>query len=112
VILASETITRRRFAAGSWGTGGIFTNSSSSDTSIKANVQPLTPDQLQRLAEGKRGRKSRLVMTTSDLRISDGTTPTDRVVIDSIVYEVDSVERYRGILPHYEAVVLAVQEGE
>jgi len=115
VILATGTYTRRRGTAKAIDPAtGHATTPTWSETSITANVQPLSPEQLSRLPEGDRVRDPRLVITRESLRTVDASSgaklPADRVVIDGTEYEVFSVERYTAILPHYEAVVMRVAE--
>jgi hypothetical protein len=112
VILGAETITRRRQAAGTRGSDGRYTPGATTDTTIQASVQPFAADELAVLPEGERHREPRKVYTTSDLRTGDQHlgTPADRLVIDSVVFEVVAVERHRSVIPHYKARAVRLQE--
>ena len=112
MILGRESITlRRQSGSVSWGSDGR-PSASTADTTIQASVQPLGERELQRLPEGFRQRDPRRIYTESELRTADqhGDTVADLVVIDSVVYQVQSVTRHRSVIPHYRGLLLRIQE--
>lgn len=111
-ILGQESITRRRYAAGARDTDGVWVRGTSSDDTILASVQPASADNIQRLPEGRRSSRARLIITTGELRCEDqgAQVSADRVLVDGTWWEVGHVERDRAVLPHYTAVVTALQE--
>lgn len=83
------------------------------DTTITASVQSGgTSRGLQHNAEGERQTQRRRVITETELRAANQAAGTlaDRVIIDGLVYEVQTVKKVVHLLPHYAADVLALQE--
>lgn len=113
--LGGVTITRRRFAAGTWDTNGRHDPGSPTNTSLEASVQPAGPRALQMLPEGSRTRDPREVFTESELlpaSAHDG-TQGDYLQISSVWYRVVASEVQPDIgLPRYRAVAVRLQEGE
>lgn len=118
ILVGAETIIRRRFAAGSRGTDGRYVPGAATDTPIRASVQPLRGVDLQTLEEGDRQRDPKRVYTDSDLRTTNQhatpKTKADHVIIDSVVYQVRTVDTWRGTspIPHVKAIVLRLQEAD
>jgi hypothetical protein len=111
-ILGQEAITLRRRAAGTRGTDGRWDAGASTDSTIRASVQPASGDDLAILPEGLRMKRGKRVYTKTELRVGslDDGTDADRLVIDSTVYQVQHVERVRSVIAHYKAIALAEQE--
>jgi len=112
-ILGSESLTRRRYAAGSWDTDGVFVAGTATNSSFSGSFQPLNGEELATLPEGERAGDQRKVYTQSALRTTDQAAgvQADRVSQDGTVfYEVRQVERERAVLPHYKARLVRVQE--
>lgn len=118
VILAATgavSITRRRPAAVSYDSSGRVVPPSFTDTTIVASVQSGGASRsLVHNPEGERQAQRRRVITESELRAADQDAGTlaDRVLIDGLVYEVQTVKKVVHLLPHYAADVLALQEEE
>ena len=118
ILVGAETITRRRFAAGSRGADGRYVPGPPTETPIRASVQPLTGADLQTLEEGDRQRDPKRVYTDSDLRTTNQhvtpKTKADHVIIDSVVYQVRTVDTWRSTspIPHVKAIVLRLQEAD
>jgi len=114
MILGLRTVTRRRFASGSRGTDGRWTKGAATDTSISMGVQPLSDRELQRLPEGERQSQQLKGYTTADVRtVDDKASPqvdADRIVVDSIVYEVRDVVEQTSLLPHKRVRLLRLLE--
>jgi len=111
-FLGAETITRRRYAATSWGTDGRPVLGTSTDTSIVASVQVATGEDLQRLPEGFRSAEAIRVFTATELRVGDQRSKleADRLVRGSIVYQVQHVEPEHPLIQHYEAIATRMAE--
>ncbi len=112
-ILGQEPIIRRRHdGTGTWGTDGRHSKSATTDVAGTGSIQPPSGNTLAMLDLGERARFARRVFTALELRTSDQHTevPADLVVIDSVVYKVVHVNRWRQILPHYEATIVRVRE--
>lgn len=114
IILGERDVTRRRYAVGSRGGDGRWTAGASTDTTIRASVQPANGHDIQTLPEGERSKDTRKVYTETALRTTaqGDDLRGDDLVIDGIVYEVRSVAREHSTLAHYKAIVVAVQESE
>ena len=85
------------------------------DSTITASVQSGgTSKGLQHNPEGERQTQRRRVITDSELRAADQAAGTiaDRLIIDGLTYEVQSVKRVSALLPCYMADVTALQEEE
>lgn len=121
-LLGAQTLTRRRFAAGTkvaLGSpgAGSYVQGASTDTTFSGSVQPLNGRDLQVLEEGVRERVTLKVYCATDtLRTADqeaGTSP-DLVVIASGVfagtYQVAAVAQQTALLPHDRAYLTQVQE--
>lgn len=113
MILGSESLTRRRYAVGTWGVDGTFTAGATTDSTIRGSFQPLNGQELATLPEGERHADQRKVYTRTELRVAsqEEGIQADRVSQDgTIFYEVRQVERQRTILPHYKVRLVRVQE--
>jgi hypothetical protein len=113
MILGLRAVTRRRYAAETFDSNGRPVRTST-DATIRASVQPASDDDMRTLPEGERSRQAVKLFTTSELKVAsqhDGTA-ADRVVVDAVVYEVRAVQRWRDLMPHYEAVAVRLQELE
>ena len=113
-ILGEESVTRRRFAAGSRGTDGRWAEGTPTDSTILAAVQPASGDDLAILPEGERSKRARRLYTVSELRVVDvvGGTSADHVQAEGRWWKVLHVEQQRNVIPHYKAIVVALQETE
>lgn len=83
------------------------------DSTITASVQSGgTSRGLQHNAEGERQTQRRRVITESELRAANQAAGllADRVIIDGLTYEVQSVKRVSALLPCYMADVTVLQE--
>lgn len=112
--LSSVSITLRRPGVSTRGADRRATRTFT-DSTITASVQSGgTSRGLQHNAEGERQTQRRRIITESELRAANPATGTlaDRVIIDGIVYEVQSVKRVSALLPFYGADVTALQEEE
>lgn len=113
-ILGAFPVTLRRYAAGSRGSDGRWAPGSTTDTTIRASVQPLTERQLASLPEGERQTDQRKVLTTTALRVGRQSEDTqgDRLSWDggTTWYEVRQADEWFAVLPHTEARVARLDE--
>lgn len=115
-ILGAEPVTLRRYASGSRGADGRWVPDATTDTTIRASVQPLTERELASLPEGERESDQRKVYTKSDLVVGrqEDSIQSDRLSWDGgdTWYEVRAAAKERSVLPHTKARVVRLAEGD
>jgi len=87
---------------------GIWQEGAASTFEGRYSVQPASPDDMQRLPEGRRGRDAYTLYGEPELLQADANAGTnaDRVEIDGAMFEVGATQEWRnGIIPHHRAVV-------
>lgn len=110
-IFGSVTVTR--YATGAY-SDGDWVEGASSALTVTANVQPMPPERMQTLPEGRRGTAGIILFTDTALRTvsEDDQTSADAVTWDGYSWEVVEVSNFwTGIAleeAHYE--VLAVRK--
>lgn len=103
--LSTGTYTLTRRAAATY-TAGRPVAGSTTTTTITASVVPASGRDLLRLEEGRRSVETRLVFTTTELRVGvSGTSEADLVTIDGASWEVQQVETWPGAVGFYRAIV-------
>lgn len=101
---ATGTYTRIRMAAGSY-VKGYWQAGASTESSFVACVQPVAGRDLRTLPEGRRPEETRVVYTTTELRVS----PADRVTIGGEAFEVFQVSTWEAFgTTHYKALAARV----
>lgn len=112
--LATESLTVKRYAPGSWDTGR-FVRGAESSVTFTASVQQLTPNETEQLPEHKRNKESIKIYTSERLFQADEKTqtPADIVTHDGKEYEVQKVGNWQigTDLPHYKAIAV-LHDGE
>lgn len=99
--------TVKRKAAGTI-SNGKFTDGTTTDVSITASVQPLKPQDIQQLPEGRRNSKLYYVFTSTSLN-TVGTANPDSIVIGGETYEIDKKDSWQnGVINHYKYLVYKV----
>jgi hypothetical protein len=110
-MLGEEPVTLTKYT-NARGADGRTTTTLASTSTILASVQPMNGDALQLLPEGERTRKGRIFLI--DARFQTVTvsaeSPADRIAVGGVTYELHRVEHWRAVLPHFEAIGLAVDE--
>lgn len=102
-LLDNESIVITRKTGGGY-TGGHYVDGTSANSTIRANVQPLTGKEILQLPEGDRLRESLKAFSTSEIRVNDIVTRNSKT------YEVQRVNDLSAhSIPHYEAVMLLVE---
>lgn len=112
-VLGQEAVLRIAYAAGTRGADGRFA-AGATTTTIYASMQPLTGRVLQRLPEGERKRYELVAYTESVVSAGDQAAgiQADRITYSGVTYEVGRVQQWpaAGPLPHYEALLVRLQE--
>ena len=89
---------------------GLFVEGATSDINITASIQPLKPDEVKQLPEGRRNSKPFWLFTATELNIVSSANP-DLVIIGGVTYEVDNIEVWQNnVLPHYKCLVYKTLE--
>jgi len=113
-VIFSDSLTVTRYSAQTRDAyGRVQAASVASTFTIAASVQRPQAWALQKLMEGGHTQDAWHVDTTTEMQTAnelDG-TPADRVTIDGLTYEVFQVAQVRAVIPHYETLVLRVEEG-
>lgn len=108
-----ETVTLRRYGAGSW-SGGRWTSGSYTTVTITGSVQPGGMKELMTLEEGDRTKDMIAIWTQSPLYTENETigTAADRIVWDGSLWQVRRVESHGKTpeLHHYHAVAVREQK--
>ncbi len=92
-------------------TKGKAQNGATSDVDITASVQPLRPDEMGLLPEGRRDSEAFRLYTATELLPADEATGknADMVVYNGKDYEVLSCARWQNrVVPHFKAVMVKV----
>lgn len=115
-LLGARAMTRQRFAtAGTWGSDGLKTEPSSTDTTIQATgPQPLSGVDLKTLTEAERASDLRKIYSETELRTLNqhDDRAADRIVIDGVTYEVRKVFPQPAIIPHWKALIVRLVEAD
>ncbi len=111
------TLVRRRYAAGSRDANGRWVRGAATDTSFVGNVQDLPGKTRNVEPSGTRRSERREVYVGQRdfLRPEDDRSSpkieADEVLIDGLVYKVQSVETDSGLITHTTAIVELLREG-
>lgn len=84
---------------------GLYVEGVTSSINITASVQPLMPEEVDQLPEGKRTSDPRWLFTYTELNPASSANP-DLVSIDGSLYEVDKVGQWQNnVINHYKCLV-------
>lgn len=92
--LAESPVTRRRFAAGTLATTGVYTAGASTDTTVYACLAAPDAKTMELLPEGLRSRARWLMHTTADVRTATSGLLPDKVIFGGVTYEPVAVRAY------------------
>lgn len=107
----NRSVTVLRQAAGHYGSDGIWVAPVSVELTFYTSVQPVSPDDMALLPEGRRDQEAFALYTRRRINTAQGDTNADRVEIDGRTYECLISESWQnGLIPHFRSVV--VLEGE
>lgn len=103
-----ETITVKRPSAGDYDSDGHWTEGDYDENDILANVQGLSPSEVQLLPEGFRTRRAIKIYSATELKEADVTTGTsaDVIVYEDEEFEVHSAQQYKKMLPHWKTIAV------
>jgi hypothetical protein len=112
-VIFSDTLTFTRYAAETRGADGRATSGASSTFTAACSVQRPKPHTLRKLQEGGHTDDAWYVDTVTPVRTRNESTgtPPDVVTIDGQPYEVFEVAHVRGVIVHYETLVLRKFQG-
>ncbi len=103
------TVTRK--GAGSY-TSGVWVAGAESEMVILASVQPMRPDEMESLPEGRRDKQAVKIYTSTELFTvrGDNTSP-DQMAYRGDTFEVVSVAPYQsGVISHFKAVAVKLDD--
>lgn len=104
-----EPLTVRRPDSAVTYVDGIGQPSSTSNVDITASVQPLRPNEMELLPEGRRDSEAFRLYTATELLPADEKTGRDADIVEynGKDYEVLSCARWQNrVIPHFKAVVV------
>jgi len=91
---------------------GIWTEGGESSFTILGDLQPLQPNEMQSLPEGRRIDDAQTLWTETFLRATDGNNKNpDIVIINNERYEVIKIYDWSGFLKHYKVIIMRVEQG-
>lgn len=91
------TYTVRRYTAGAYNAAGEFVEGSYSTVTIRASIQPLKGEELERFSQGDKVRDVVLVLTSTPLFTNRGDDQADRIEYGGALYEVVQLEDWQGL---------------
>ena len=84
------------------------------DTAISGTIQPLSGNDQSILPEGYRADEARVLYSTASVKTVSqyDATEADRIVLDSITYQAQTVfpRRPRSLIPHTKTLLLRMRE--
>ena len=101
------------YSEGNYDTDGIWQDGGTTVTTIQANVQPTTGEELKDLPENQRDKSVISLWTASTLKtVSEkNKTSADTLVYEGDTYEIHKVKAWKmGVRDHYH--IIAVKEDE
>ena len=100
-----KTLTRKTKTGPDTIVDGYAVLSATTDSTFLASVQPLMPQEIEHLPEGRRNSKTYWLYTDEDLNMITANN-ADQVEIDSELYEVWKKESWQnGVIPHFKILV-------
>lgn len=92
--MAETAVTRRRYAAGTLATTGVYTPGAATDTTVYACLAAPDAKTMEMLPEGLRSRARWLMHTTADVRTAGSGVLPDKVIFGGATYEPVAVRGY------------------
>lgn len=111
-LVKKKSLTGTRVGDGVY-VGGRWIEGDPEPISFKANVQPVSYEELQRLPEGLRDKDMILVMTQFELRTANQILKTnpDNISWQGRTYQVQKVSAFQmGVQDHYEVYAMRIEE--
>ena len=105
-----SNLTVTRASAGNY-PGGRFVDGGSTTLTVRASVQPAKSSEVQRLPEGLRGKGTRTIFCTTELKAQNETdgTPADLVEVNGELWEVQIIDfwgDHASGMRHWKAVAV------
>lgn len=102
-----DDFTVKRYAAGSYSSGG-WSPGSESQVTITASIQPAGPNELINLPEAQRTKAAIKAYTNDELRTANegSSLQADRIVYNSEDWEVQKVSQHEFGIAHYKAIAV------
>lgn len=103
-----KTYTITRFGAGQY-VGGFWVEGTMEQFDIQASAQPLRPEEVESLPEGRRTEQAFKIYTDTELKVADSgnSQNSDLITIQGEDYEIISVSPYKsGVIDHYKAIAV------
>jgi hypothetical protein len=89
---------------------GFFVEGSVTTSTIQASLQPLKPEDIQQLPEGRRNSKLFFLITSSKLNLITSANPSI-VTVDTEDYEVDKEEIWQNnVINHYKYLIIKIND--
>jgi hypothetical protein len=110
MAIPRKALVLKRPAAGTR-VDGHWVEGTRTSSNIRASVQPLRPEEMSLLPEGRRNSEAFRLYTATRLQAAKESTGVnaDYVVIDGADYEVMSCVRWQNkVIPHYKAICAKV----
>lgn len=112
--LTTHTVKLYRYLEGSW-IEGKYEKGPVEEITIQGSLQPMRPNELQLLPEGRRTNQAMKFYTVEELRTGNQETgeASDLIEVDDLFFEVHAVEKWT--LPgsenaHYKAILLKLND--
>ncbi len=106
-----QTVTVTRLGGGSLVKGRWTGEGSASTFDIKASIQPIRPNEVESLPEGRRNSKAFRLYTSADLRDMQSGANPDRVELFGEDYEVTAKAPWQNnVINHYKYFVTKLLE--
>ena len=104
VDVFAVSIQIKTLADGSYDTSGKFTPGAATTTTIRATVQPLNGEEMARLPAGRNVEEYLKVYLNYDI----GDIKKNRIIIDSVEYEIDNKHKWKEPRSYWKLLVRKV----
>jgi hypothetical protein len=112
LVFNRKTLNCKRFSA-STGDHGKYTKGTTTEFTVKASVQAITPAELILLDEGKRTRQNSVLISEDNLNLATQSTNADWVEIEGEQYEVSAKSMWdNGVMPNKRYIVTKIENAQ
>jgi len=100
-----KPVTIKRKQGDAYDVNGFWVPGTTIDINIKASIQPMKPEEMQQLPEGRRTDETFKIYTATKVLPVTDQNP-DYLVIDGFDYEAISVAKYQSdVISHYKVLI-------